>query len=836
MELWADNTTGVLVEAIAAGATSITVQTLTGAFPTISSSGQIFHVILNGGQPGAAASNTEIVVVTATSAVSGTNYTAFTLENPTLYAHAQNEYCAAVLTAEALNALEADVIGIVSIQGPGTTTEGDALFTVNSSAEERIILDDGTGYLGIPTEGGLVIGVNNPTEPFTGNPPDSLAVAGGNVGFFGLSYLQTGSLTITPAVTGTNGYTYAIELTDRNNNKSSPLLIQSITNGPATLSSTDYITITTPPICPGAIEVAILRLDSAAGFPWSWYVVGTATVSAQGDTITLTDTGGTTSYVPATEDQTMTIGQYGRIALGSESVDGNAMITAPLVLVQTLTGDIYLYLPSAPVVGERHTIVYVGSAGTAYTITIQTYAQSGESSFNYVLGTTPHLGLTVTYDGGTWLAEPIGTLGYLDTNNYNVDSIIMGNGAAANLPLDSYDQITIIGANAQVTTSGGAASGLTAIGYGANGEYQATVVGWNANGTGGNSVVIGSDSRGLGSSDVAIGNGANTNGVASNNVVIGESAAITSNGNLGGSIAIGQSTSVSGSGDLSIAIGYEANASYGYDVAIGEEAVTQHFNQIMLAGYVACNEGIEFPGATYVSATGTNITSNSTVTFLNPPSGSTVTMPTMYEGQLMWLVNTSQYPITVDMASGQTVMAYAGLAAASSLTLPGYTTYCVYLPPVDPVSGATSNTVAIVISNNLPLPTAPGTQFLTTTLSVPATTATEITSATLSPGIYDLQGIVSWEAGTIAAEVAAWFELGTAVGTLITTTDTSTTSTLGAGEACTKPVGSVTITTEGTIVLMGEASAAMTVTNTAIYGPANTATGLIIRQIAPGLG
>jgi hypothetical protein len=810
------------------------VQTLTGAFPTISSSGQIFHVILNGGQPGAAASNTEIVVVTATSAVSGTNYIAFTLQNPTLYAHAQNEYCAAVLTAEALNALEADVIGIVSIQGPGTTTEGDALFTVNSSAEERIILDDGTGYMGIPTEGGLVIGVNNPTEPFTGNPPDSLAVAGGNVGFFGLSYVQTGSLTITPAVTGTNGYTYAIELTDRNNNTSSPLLIQSITNGPATLSSTDYITITTPPICPGAIEVAILRLDSASSFPWTWYVVGTATVPAQGDTFTLTDTGGTTSYVPATEDQTMTIGQYGRIALGSESVDGNAMITAPLVLVQTLTSDIYLYLPSAPVVGERHTIVYVGSAGTAYTITIQTYAQSGESSFNYVLSTTPHLGLTVTYDGGTWLVEPIGTLGYLDTNNNIVNSIIMGSGAYPVSTLNSYDEDTIIGANAHdSTTPGNTAGGLTAIGYGANGQYQATVVGLNATGTGGNSVVIGSDSRGLGSSDVVIGNAANTNGTASNNIAIGESTAISSSGTLGGSIAIGQQASVSGNGDLSIALGYQATASYGYDVAIGKSAATQHFNQVMLGGYVACQQGIEFPGATYISATGSTIAGNSTVTFLDPPSGSTVTMPTMYEGQLMWLANMTYNDITVDMGSGQTVLNYT-LASTpqSSFDLPPGATYCVYLPPVDPQSGASSNTVAIMISNNLTFPVANTTSFLSATLAVAATTVTTITSVTLNPGTWDLSGIVSWEAGTTAAEVAAWFELGTAVGTLTTTTDTSTTSTLGAGEACTKPIGTVTITTAGTVDLVGEAAAAMTVTNTAIYGPADTATGIIARPIA----
>ncbi len=812
MELWADNTTGVLVEAIAAGATSITVQTLTGAFPTISSSGQIFHVILNGGQPGAAASNTEIVVVTATSAVSGTNYIAFTLQNPTLYAHAQNEYCAAVLTAEALNALEADVIGIVSIQGPGTTTEGDALFTVNSSAEERIILDDGTGYMGIPTEGGLVIGVNNPSEPlnYNGNPsPGGLAAIGGNVGFFGLSFIQDGSLTVTPAVTGTTSYTYAMELTDRNGNTSGAILEQTITNGPATISSTDYITITTPPITPGAVKVTVMRLDTPLeivnGVPNSitlptWYLVGTADVAAQNDTITFTDTGGTTAYVPASEDQTMAIGQFGRAVLGSQVVSTSAMITAPFVTVNTITANIVLALPISPIIGEAHTIVYTGSFAP-YSITVQ----DPGGIFWYQIWGMPHTGITVVWDGTAWLAQPIGIVGTLQGGT-PLDTVIIGNGAYpfgndSNAGMEDYlVGDVIIGAGAHDSSSSGVGSsgGLTVIGYNASAQDNGTAIGANA----------------VTTNAVAVGYGATT-GLGSNE----------------GVVAVGYEATATG--DYSIAIGQSAKATYGSDIAIGSFLSTAHYGQVMLGGYVACKEGIEFPGATYISATGSDIAQNSTVTFLNPPSGSTVTMPTMYEGQLMWLVNMTYNDITVDMASGQTVLVsrLAGAPVSSFLLTPG-ATYCIYLPPVDPLSGGTSNTVAIVISNNLPSPVANITSFLDATLAVAATTATTITSVSLNPGTWDLSGIVSWEAGTVAAEVGAWFALGTAVGTLITTTDTSTTNTLGAGEACTKPVGSVTITTAGTVDLVGEASAALTVTNTAIYGPANTATGIIAKPIA----
>lgn len=121
--------------------------------------------------------------------------------------------------------------------------------------------------------------------------------------------------------------------------------------------------------------------------------------------------------------------------------------------------------------------------------------------------------------------------------------------------------------------------------------------------------------------------------------------------------------------------------------------------------------------------------------------------------------------------------------------------------------------------------------FLTATLAVAATTATTITSTSLGVGTWLLAGAVSWEATTTAEEVAAWFQLGTAVGTLTTTTDISTTTTLGAGEACTKPVGIITVTTAGTINLVGEAAAALTATNTGIYGPANTATGIIAIRI-----
>ncbi len=727
-ELWADNTTGTLAAGVAQGATTLSYTVTSGTFPTPGTN-QVFHLIINGGQPGNQATNTEIAEVI------GNASGVFTLAAGTQYSHAAGEPVAAIVTAAGLSSL---LFELASISGPGLTTEGDALYTINSSGDERVILDDGDGYMGIPAQGGLIVGINNPTEPLTSDGVSSeagLQVYGGDVIFGGLSYAQSGVLTITPAVTGSTSYTYSMVLEDRNGNSTPLLLTQTITNGPATLSNTDYIQVETPPLCPGALTVSLIRDKNT--------LVDSVPVNYQTDTVTFVDSGGGTAYTPFTQDHTMMIYQFGTVIPGVQNITANnEVIYAPLALLPNDAGiipsnGITLNLPTNPIIGATYSIAITAASTNIIIAPVIISTDSGYPMYQFP--SNPGAGATFTWLGNTW--------------------------AVSQLPSPVPPAET------------------------ASTDYPT----W-----------------------VALGSGASVN------AVVGD----------GYSTAIGYNAQAATG---STAIGAAAQATYGNDVAIGANAATQHANQIMLGGIVAANYGLEFPRAQYVDTSGITLNIWSPVAFLYPPSGSTVTMPTLHMGQLMWLVNTSQYPITVDMASGQTVMPYPNVTAASSFTLPGYTTYCVYLPPSSP-TGSGSSGVAIVISNNLPLPTAPGTEFLTTTLSVPATTATEITSATLSPGIYDLQGIVSWEAGTIAAEVGAWFELGTAVGTLTTTTDTSTTNTLGAGEACTKPVGSVTITTEGTVLLMGEASAAMTVTNTAIYGPANTATGMIIRQIAPGLG
>jgi hypothetical protein len=119
--------------------------------------------------------------------------------------------------------------------------------------------------------------------------------------------------------------------------------------------------------------------------------------------------------------------------------------------------------------------------------------------------------------------------------------------------------------------------------------------------------------------------------------------------------------------------------------------------------------------------------------------------------------------------------------------------------------------------------------FLSATLAVPATTPTTIVSLSLGVGQWLIFGTVAWEASTTANEfaVAAWFSPGSATANWNTTTDISDTAALVAGETSTKPIAFMDISVAGTIELIGEASAALTVTNTGIYGDANTATGII---------
>ena len=116
--------------------------------------------------------------------------------------------------------------------------------------------------------------------------------------------------------------------------------------------------------------------------------------------------------------------------------------------------------------------------------------------------------------------------------------------------------------------------------------------------------------------------------------------------------------------------------------------------------------------------------------------------------------------------------------------------------------------------------------FLSATLAVPATTPTTIVSLSLGVGQWLVFGTVAWEATTTAEEVAAWFSPGSATANWNTTTDISNTTALGAGETSTKPLAFMDISVAGTIELIGEASAALTVTNTGIYGNANSATGI----------
>ena len=119
--------------------------------------------------------------------------------------------------------------------------------------------------------------------------------------------------------------------------------------------------------------------------------------------------------------------------------------------------------------------------------------------------------------------------------------------------------------------------------------------------------------------------------------------------------------------------------------------------------------------------------------------------------------------------------------------------------------------------------------FLTATLAVPATTPTTIVSLSLGVGQWLIFGTVAWGAGATTVEVAAWFSPGSATANWNTTTDIS--AALAAAETSTKPLAFMDISVAGTIELIGEASVALTVTNTGIYGPANTATGIIAIRI-----
>jgi len=128
-EIWADNASGTLSSPASAGDSSVSVETLTGTFPSLGGD-EVFHISINFGQ-----SNAELAEVTANA--DGV----FTLSGELTFTHDASEPVAAVVTAAGLNSL-----------GGGGATTLDLSWGSNGPVPVQVM--DGLSY--DPAVGGLL--------------------------------------------------------------------------------------------------------------------------------------------------------------------------------------------------------------------------------------------------------------------------------------------------------------------------------------------------------------------------------------------------------------------------------------------------------------------------------------------------------------------------------------------------------------------------------------------------------------------------------------------------------------------------------------------------------
>ncbi len=268
-ELWADNATGVLAGPAAAGATSISVTPASGATFPVPAANQQFHVILNGGMPGAQALNAEIVTVIDNAS------SVFTLASGLSFSHSSGEPVALIVTAEGLETLTP----IVSIGGQGVTTLGYALNTLDQLGNSRNVIDDGSGNARIASS--LEIPIAGVT------PLASLHIIGG--GAMVRQLLTPSAPTV--SFTGTAGsttYQYAVVARDQFGNATAASALGEVTNAAASLDASNYNTVTWTSVAGGASYDVIAWTGSA----WQSVTLGVLpTGLTAGQQLSATDTG-----------------------------------------------------------------------------------------------------------------------------------------------------------------------------------------------------------------------------------------------------------------------------------------------------------------------------------------------------------------------------------------------------------------------------------------------------------------------------------------------------------------------------------------------------------------